>query len=234
MERLFDQTAQGWLDLQLSPGVRPVSINRAVERRIYLTHEYFSRLVDASVVIITLGLTEVWYDRVSRRYLNAAPSLYAARRQSERYCVEFTDVDSNMRALDKIRKRLVGMNPSVKIIVTVSPVPMSETFSGRDIGVANTLSKATLRVAAEQFSRCHAAVDYFPAFEMVSLAPRERAYAPDYLHVNDKVVGIVMQRFLTHYLGTEDLIPRFYRVGVSRRQSRRRERCSPWGFGIRF
>jgi hypothetical protein len=208
-QALFEQTAQGWFDLQLSPGVRPVSLDRAIERRAYLTNEYFRRLADTSVVIVTLGLNEVWYDSWSRRYLNAGPSLYAARRQAKRYRVEFADVDSTVRALEHMRKRLLRLNPNMKLIVTVSPVPMSETFSGKDVGIANILSKATLRVAAESFSSRHAAVEYFPAFEMITLAPRQLAYAPDCLHVNDKAVAIIMQRFAKSFFGFETSLTSF-------------------------
>ena len=87
------------------------------------------------------------------------------------------------------------------MIVTVSPVPMSETFSGKDIAIANSLSKATLRVAAEAFARNHPAVDYFPAFEMVTLSPRNLAYGADCLHVTDNAVGMVVSQFLTLYAG---------------------------------
>ena len=53
---LFEETKEGWMDLQLCPGVRPVTLERAKERRAYLMRDYFSRLHDASVIILTLGL----------------------------------------------------------------------------------------------------------------------------------------------------------------------------------
>jgi hypothetical protein len=43
-ERLFEETQRGWLDLQLAPGIRPVTLERAIERRAYLTGRVFQPL----------------------------------------------------------------------------------------------------------------------------------------------------------------------------------------------
>jgi SAM-dependent methyltransferase len=200
---LFEETASGWSDLQLAPGVRPVSLERAINRRAYLLNDYFSRLQDASVVILTLGLNEVWHDAKSGRYLNAPPSFYSVRREPQRYSLEISDVAANVKALERIRELLVRLRPSVRLIVTVSPVPMGNTFSGKDVAVANTLSKATLRVAAETFARDNDDVDYFPTFDMISLSPRSLAYGADCLHVADSVVRMAMREFLRLYLGKD-------------------------------
>lgn len=198
--RLFEQSNSGWLDLQLSPGVRPVTLERAIARRHYLSSEYFARLRNSSVVIVTLGLNEAWHDGETGRYLNAAPTLYSVKREPARYRLEITDVESNVAALEAIHDGITRLHPSARIIVTVSPVPMADTFSGRDVAVANTLSKATLRVAAEAFANNHSTVDYFPTLDMVLLSPRALAFGADCLHVSDKIVGIIMKKFLELYL----------------------------------
>src|SRR5262249_4359490 len=71
---LFESTGQGWRDLQLANGVSPVSLERAIERRTYLINDYFSRIRDANVIILTLGLNETWFDTRTCRYLNVAPT----------------------------------------------------------------------------------------------------------------------------------------------------------------
>src|ERR1700728_42241 len=55
-ETFFEEGPQGWSDLQLCPGVRPVSLERAIERRTYLIDDYFSRIRQADVIVLTLGL----------------------------------------------------------------------------------------------------------------------------------------------------------------------------------
>lgn len=202
-ESLFEETAQGWIDLQLSPGVRPVSRERAIQRRAYLINDYFARLRQASVVIITLGLNEVWHDAKSNRYLNATPSIYSVRRDPDRYTLEITDATTNFVMLTRIFSALLSLRHTLKIIVTVSPVPMSDTFSGRDVAIANAYSKATLRVAADKFAETFDNVDYFPTYDMISLSPRESVYGPDCLHISDKIVGQMMNKFLALYMGRD-------------------------------
>lgn len=208
-ETFFEERANGYIDLQLSPQMPPVPRERAIERRAYLTREYFARLRDASVVIITLGLNEVWFDKASNRHVNGAPSFYAARREPERYELHITDVAENLAELEEIRRLLHSLSPGVQIVVTVSPVPMSETFSGHDVVIANMYSKSTLRAAAEQFAQAHADVDYFPSYDIVASSPRLKAYEADCLHVSDETVGRVIQCFLRLYLGLEREPPEF-------------------------
>lgn len=193
------ETAKGWRDLQLAPELVATTLERALERRRYLAEEYFPRLRQADIVLMTLGLNEVWLDRKLDVRLNAPPSLWNVRREPERYVLEVTDVNDNVAALEEIRDRLKALNPEMKIVVTVSPVPMGATFSGRDVAVANTLSKSTLRAAAELFQAAHDDVDYFPSYEIVTLSSRDYAYAADCLHVADRIVSHVMARFLELY-----------------------------------
>lgn len=202
---LYSETADGWVDLQLSPGVRPVTYERAVERRAYLIGDYFARLRSADVVVMTLGLNEVWRDHLRGVYLNAAPTLWEVRKSPGRYTLEITDVAANVKALAAIHAALKALNPNIKLIVTVSPVPMSATFSGMDVVRANTLSKAVLRAAAEEFVNAHDDADYFPSYEIVTHTPRDKAYVGDCLHVMDSVVGSIMTTFTASYIG--DLEP---------------------------
>ena len=202
-EACFEETAQGWLDLQLCAGVRPTTLERAMQRRGYLTTVYFDRIRQADIVVLTLGLNEVWFDHASAKHLNAAPSFASVKRMPDRYALKITDPDSNIEQLETIRSTLRGLNPHVRMIVTVSPVPLGETFSGRDVAVANMYSKSVLRVAAGLFAECHSDVDYFPSFEMISLSPRMQVYAHDCLHVADEPVRKVIGEFLTLYTGLE-------------------------------
>lgn len=208
-DHLFEETTSGWVDLQLCPGLQPATLERAIERRKYLLRDYFSRIRDSSVVVLTLGLNEAWFDARSERYLNTSPGYFSIRREPDRYFIEITDVEANLRALEDIREILVQIRPDIKIVVTVSPVPMSGTFSGKDVAVANTLSKAVLRVAAEAFACNHASVDYFPTFDMISISPRNQAYGADCLHVRDEIVGKMMRKFMGIYLGKEPVSTTF-------------------------
>jgi len=85
------------------------------------------------------------------------------------------------------------------MVVTVSPVPLQVTFSGKDIVVANMDSKATLRAAAAEFVRKHDNAHYFPSYEMVVYSHTKLAWRPDRLHVNKGMVGRIVSQFIDAY-----------------------------------
>jgi len=207
---LFCEDKGGWLDLQLSPGMVAVPLERCLERRRYVTEDYFPRIARADLVVLTLGLNEVWRDDEQGVWLNGPPSWYKAK-SSNRYSFHSTDVPENLAQLERFRDIVKSFNPDVRVLVTVSPVPMSTTFSGRDIGIANTLSKSVLRAAAEAFCRSHDDVDYFPSFEMVTLRERATAYEPDCLHVLPLVVRDVVGTAIRTYFDIPDTpFPHFF------------------------
>ena len=208
-DEIFVETSVGWVDMHLGP-CKEVSFERVVERRRYLASEYFPRIAQASVLILTLGLNEVWLDNQSGQRINVAPSLWTTRKHSGRFVLEVTSAQENVDALEELRSRLRRINPALRIILTVSPVPMAETFRNIDVGVANTLSKAVLRAAAEQFCNNHDDTDYFPSFEMVTMAPRHLAYWSDLLHVENATVSEVINRFMLGYLGKPSASPAGY------------------------
>lgn len=199
----FEESSGGWRDLQLVSAIKPSPFEEVQGRRQYLSAEYFSRLRSATVVVLTLGFNEVWFDTRTGYYLNAAPSYFSARRDPDRYFLQVTGVEQNVAALERIRDVLKSFNPAMKMIVTVSPVPLADSFQPRNVLISNTLSKSTLRVAAEMFAQGHSDVDYFPTYDVISMMPRQVAFAADGIHVTDAVVGAMMRMFLRLYLQRE-------------------------------
>jgi hypothetical protein len=209
---LLLEAGDGWVDMQLSPIAKPVSRERAIERRRYLTADYFSRLRLADVVVVTLGLNEVWKDNATGLFLNSTPPLAAVRAHPGRFVLHITTEQDDLDALEGLYAAIQRMRPGARFIVTVSPVPLDATFSGDDVVVANTRSKSVLRAAADRFCRGKPDVDYFPSFEMIGLAPRAGAFAKDCRHVSDAAVGQVIAAFLAaHGLPAE--APAFNEMG---------------------
>ena len=201
------EIGEGWLDLQVSPSGKPVTLERAQERRRYLERDYFTRIRQANVLVVTLGLIEAWRDNDTGVWQNMAPPFFLARRAPGRFTLAITSVEENLAALETLRDIVLAANPGIKTIVTVSPVPLDTTFSGKDIFVANTHSKSVLRATAERFTHRHADVDYFPSYEMIIGSARNETFARDCLHVRDVAVRAVISRFLSLYLpdlNTED------------------------------
>lgn len=200
-EVLLTRSGSGWVDLQLVYGAPPVTLESAIKRRAYLMRDYFPRIEQADVVIVTLGLNEVWRDVSNGIWLNTAPSVFNVRRQPERYALHLTDALENHQALESFHEILKRINSGARMIVTVSPVPMNATFSGQDVLVANMRSKCTLRAAAETFCQNHEDVAYFPSFEMITLADRPLVYEEDKIHVRDGIVGHVTSEFIRTFVG---------------------------------
>jgi hypothetical protein len=191
--------ANGAHDLQLVPHAPPVSLAQAYARRQYLEGDYFARLAQADVVIVTLGLIETWRDEATGIWLNAPPPFYLAKREPDRFQLVVTSVEQNVLALEALRDRLKIARPQARFVVTVSPVPMDTTFTGEDVFVANARSKSVLRAAAGQFCDRHDDVAYFPSYELVTATDRARAYAADKLHVRAPIVARIVDLFCSLY-----------------------------------
>lgn len=152
---------------------------------------------EMDVFIITLGLNEVWSFAAdgaifSRSPWRIAPSLI--RRN-------ILAVEDNVNDLLLMAEILRRFNPGVKIICTVSPVPLHATFRGDEhhIVAANAHSKAVLRVAAEEFVRRCPETYYFPSYEIVTVCT-ENPWAPDQRHVSREAVAKVMSAFAQMYV----------------------------------
>jgi hypothetical protein len=107
-------------------------------------------------------------------------------------------VQDNIADLDAFLIELRAVNPRVRLVLTVSPVPLAATAEPRHVWTATTLSKAVLRVAAEEIAR-RPGVVYFPAYEVVTAPAARGAYfADDLRSVTPAGVDHVMRLFFDH------------------------------------
>jgi hypothetical protein len=148
--------------------------------------------VGADVLVITLGLNEVWVfakngSAFSRNPWRTAPSLVERR---------ILTVAENVEELEQLYSMLKIHNSDIKLIVSLSPVPFHATFRHDEMHVveANTLSKSVLRVAADEFCRRHDDAYYFPSYELVTTCTKE-PWEADERHVSRAAVDRVMQMF---------------------------------------
>lgn len=86
-----------------------------------------------------------------------------------------------------------------EIILTVSPVRhLGDGLEG------NAVSKATLRLAAEELAAGHAGVHYFPAYEILNDDLRDyRFYADDLAHPSAQAVQYIWEKFVPAVLSDE-------------------------------
>ena len=175
-------TGDLWTDL-MRPGGDTVSREIALERRREISAVY-DKLAGSHCVIITLGYIEAWYDEKAGVYLNRHPPKPLAFGDRGRFTFRRLGVEDCLNVMAPAFDALGACG--VKIILTVSPVPLQTTFTGEDCVLANEFSKSVLRVTAQELAR-RKYVDYFPAYEIVRSGGLS-SYDEDNVHVSEDLV----------------------------------------------
>lgn len=165
----------------------------------------FARIREADVVVLTLGLSEVWFDRASGLYLNAAPMEHLVAAYPGRYELHVLDMAETLRQLEEIDRLLVAhLKPGFRLMVTVSPVPLWSTFRAQDVLTANSYSKSVLRAAVDPFLATRPHASYFPSFEFAQLSNPLAVWSrEDFRHVDPHFVDYIMQSVLMQYGGRD-------------------------------
>ncbi len=187
-----------WYDPHATTVFGPVPRETALEQHATLT-SLVSRIPSCRIVIITLGLIEAWFDVGLELYTNSTPAL--VDEPLERFRFRVLRYDEVMQALAEIHETLTAFgHEDTEIVVTVSPVPLNATFTGEDIVVANTHSKALLRAAAAEWAASFQNVHYFPSFEIVMNSDRATTWRMDGRHVRAEAVAHIMDTFVEAYV----------------------------------
>lgn len=192
----------GWIDPQLGMGRFDIPVEEVLAFR----HRYLDAMravAEADVIIVTLGYVECWFDRKLGLYLNVTPPAPAIKAEPERFefrVLSYRDVMEGLEALHALLLR--HRTKPLRMLVTVSPVPLLATFREVDVLVANAYSKAVQRAALEEFVLGREGVDYFPSYEFVTLSNPEVAFTrSDYRHVSQDVINRIMDNVLRAYMG---------------------------------
>lgn len=158
----------------LRPGVEPDGLGSPEEvtahRQRHLTHVR-EMLENLDLLIFTLGLTEAWIHRETGTVFPTAPGTIAGIHDPEKYEFKNFGFDEILSDLNELRVFLRTIRKRAgepKILLTVSPVPLTATASGNHVLPATIYSKSVLRAVAGQLAACASDVDYFPSFEIIS------------------------------------------------------------------
>lgn len=153
---------------------------------------------EADIFIFTMGLTESWEHKTKGYTYATCPGTNAGEFDPEQHVFRnynYNEVRSDLvRTIDLLRR----VNPDVRVLLTVSPVPLTATVSGKHVTVSTTYSKSVLRAVAGELSDGHSYIDYFPSYEIISAPPfRGMFYNPNMRTVSKKGVEFVMSHFLS-------------------------------------
>lgn len=160
-------------------------------------------LTESDVFVFTLGLTESWENAKGGYTYATCPGTNAGTFEPQSHVFRnysYTDVHSHLQeALTLLRE----INPKVRILLTVSPVPLTATAAGKHVVVSTTYSKSVLRAVAGAMSDSWDSVDYFPSYEIIT-APSFRGmfYDPNMRTVAGRGVDFVMSHFMAGISGS--------------------------------
>ena len=156
----------------------------------------------ANVFILTLGLSEVWYNKKTNAvFWRAIPKRQFDPRVHAFKVSSFKENKENIQYIfDTIKK----IKPNAKVIFTVSPVPLVATFRAESCLTANSVSKSILRAAVDEFYRENDGASredlfYWPSYEIVEKL-YEDPYRPDNRHIKKDCVNFIMNKFKKYYI----------------------------------
>jgi len=159
-------------------------------------------ILSADAFILTLGLSEIWYDKRNGEVLWRAVPTHLFDESTHGFRV--SSAEENYENLASIRTLIRAVKPTAPIILTLSPVPLMATFRPVSCLTASSVSKAILRVAIDQLMRAFPddpALLYFPAYEIVKEFFAD-AYQEDNRHPKPEIIDFVMQTFARSYCET--------------------------------
>lgn len=150
---------------------------------------------ETEVFILTFGLSEVWYDEPTGNvfWRTIPKDVY----DPERHKFRLSTVEENRENIRAIYDLIRRYRPEAKVIVTLSPVPLIATFRDVSCISANSVSKATLRVAVDEVLRDvrdEGHLFYWPSYELVTDVFRS-PYRSDRRHVRPVVLNYIMRLF---------------------------------------
>jgi GSCFA family/Polysaccharide biosynthesis enzyme WcbI len=152
------------------------------------------------VFVFTLGLTEAWRNRADGAIFPLAPGVVAGEMDHDRYEFINFGVKEVESDLEQFISQLSAINPSAKIILTVSPVPLIATYENQHVLVSTTYSKSVLRAAAGEIAKNNSHCDYFPSYEIITGNYNRGQYFEDDLRsIKQEGVDHVMRLFLLSY-----------------------------------
>lgn len=197
----------------------PTAVSEARMKHLGNVREAFTQ---ADVFIFTLGLTEGWEHRSSGQVYPTAPGTVAGAFDNAIHAFVNFRLAEVKADLVAALQRLKGLNSNLKILLTVSPVPLTATASGQHVLTATTQSKSVLRACAGEMQEDFPEVDYFPSYEIITSSKAGGSYfEPNLRSVTKAAVSEVMSAFTSAHIDRVDETIEDHR---KRREARREQR----------
>lgn len=161
---------------------------------------------DSDAFILTLGVAPAFFDRTTGDFVLPRPSALNSRALAEKYLYRTTSVQENVDNVLYLIGFVRKIAPAIKIIVTVSPVPLQASFEHESAVQADCLSKSTMRLVAHEvvYNSHISDILYWPSFEIFRWAGSNSSnyFAADdgaAWHVSEEKVAGTIQAFVAMF-----------------------------------
>ncbi len=183
-----------WLNYWLGSGFSAASESALAEQIVAAKAETDARFTNAGWLVMTWG-TAHWYEHSERGMVGKCHKQPGQWFRKHRSSPE--ELTENWR--DWILRWRQG-NPGGKVLLTLSPVRHT-----RDGLPENAVSKAILRLAAEQLCSTMPGVFYFPSYELVLDELRDyRYFDSDLIHPGPAAVEWIWRKFSAAFFDKEE------------------------------
>lgn len=158
----------------------------------------------ARVMVFTLGLTERWVHAQNGYEYPLCPGTAAGRFDADLHRFAPLDYTAALQAMTDALDLMRTVNPDLRFLLTVSPVPLTATATGAHVLSATIGAKSVLRAVAGHLAHTRADTDYFPSYELItSPVIGGQFFAANHRSVTEDGVQFVMGHFF------RDLAARF-------------------------
>jgi tetratricopeptide (TPR) repeat protein len=125
-------------------------------------------IAQADCFILTLGVAPAFFDRDTGEFVMPKSTQITANSLSDKFYFRTTSVSENVENIKILIDKIRDISPSIKIILTVSPVPLMASFEYDSCVVADCISKSIMRVTAHEIIANSGIknIHYWPSFEI--------------------------------------------------------------------
>ena len=177
--------------------------NELHNSRLHTLKCFKDSLINSDVLVFTLGLTECWLNKDGYEYPNCPGTIGGTFDRNKHYFYNH-NYQSTYDALESALEKIKKINENLKVLLTVSPVPLTATYSDDHVITATIKSKSILRSVADELSKKEY-VDYFPSFEMFTSHITKGEFFENNLRTpNARGVMTAMEIFGKKYLDLEN------------------------------
>lgn len=191
----------------IRPNIEPggfESLEEAMQIRTAHLGRVREMIKQSDVFVFTFGLTEAWRNTQNGTIYPVCPGVIAGEYDDKLYEFVNFGFQETLEDFEAAMALMARINPKMRYVITVSPVPLTATASGNHVLPATIYSKSVLRAVCGALYDAHAHIDYFPSYELVS-APftKGQFFEPNMRSVTPEGVANAMRVFFAQHDPTD-------------------------------